>query len=162
MRTTAVWLRPVARASDRVLQCVASGGVASKVRVTAASTCASVILRGAPGRGASNSPSGPCSAKRRRHRATVGRLTPSRAATRPLIAPCAAQASTMRARVAKACAVLRRRLQPSSVARSAALKTIGTACGLGIGASGPNGPSTPARNLLSAKPGWQEISNPGH
>ena len=50
MRQTAVWLSPVALASERVLQCVASAGVASRVVVTACSTCSSVILRGAPGR----------------------------------------------------------------------------------------------------------------
>src|SRR3712207_6975850 len=48
MRQTAVWLRPVARASERVLQCVASAGAASRVVVTARSTCSSVILRDAP------------------------------------------------------------------------------------------------------------------
>ena len=38
MRQTAVWLSPVALASERVLQCVASAGVASRVVVTARST----------------------------------------------------------------------------------------------------------------------------
>jgi hypothetical protein len=50
MRTTADWLSPTALASERVLQCGASVGVASSVVVTACSTWASVILRGAPGR----------------------------------------------------------------------------------------------------------------
>jgi hypothetical protein len=37
-------------------QCVASRGVRSKVRAITRSTSASVILRGAPGRGSSNNP----------------------------------------------------------------------------------------------------------
>jgi hypothetical protein len=37
-RRTVVWLSPVARASERVLQCVASVGVASSVVATARST----------------------------------------------------------------------------------------------------------------------------
>ena len=143
IRTTAVWLRPVAAARPRVLQCVAFGGAASRVVTTARSTCSSVIRRGAPGRGSSSSPSGPCSANRLRQVATVGRLTPSAWATPLLVAPGAAQASTMRARMASACAVLRRRVQPSSVARSPVARAIGTACGLGIGASGPIGPQPP-------------------
>ena len=56
MRQTAVWLRPVALASERVLQWVASAGVASSVVVTARSTCSSVILRGAPGAGGERLP----------------------------------------------------------------------------------------------------------
>src|SRR5207253_9037071 len=46
----------VAWAMVRVDQCVPCGGVDSNVRVIRASTCASVILRGAPGRGSSASP----------------------------------------------------------------------------------------------------------
>ena len=38
MRQTAVWLSPAALASERLLQCVASAGAASRVVVTARST----------------------------------------------------------------------------------------------------------------------------
>jgi hypothetical protein len=114
MRQTAVWLSPLARAGERVLQWVASAGVASSVVATACSTCSSVIVRGAPGLGSSSRPSSPRSAKRRRHSATVGRLTPSAAATPPFVEPGSAQARTMRARVASACPVFRRRTQPCS------------------------------------------------
>jgi hypothetical protein len=103
-------------------------------------------------------------AKHRLHNATVGRLTPSAWATPLLVALGAAQAITIRARTASACAVLRRRVRPctSRAARSAAVGAIGTACGLGIGASGPHGPSTNARTLLPAQPGWQEFFNSRH
>src|SRR5689334_19438124 len=53
MRTMAFWVRPVAAAMERVLQWVACGGRVSRVRVTTASTCASVRVRGGPERGAS-------------------------------------------------------------------------------------------------------------
>src|SRR5262247_4195369 len=68
---------------------------------------ASSILRGTPGRGSSSSPSMPRSTKRRRHLPTVCTVTRSRAATALLLKP-EAQPNTMRARNAKACAVLRR------------------------------------------------------
>jgi len=48
MRATAMCDSFVAWAMERVLQCVAWGGVDSRVRVTTASTWASVISRGAP------------------------------------------------------------------------------------------------------------------
>ena len=44
-------------ASERVLQCVASGGVVSRVVMTTSSTWSSVTVRGAPGRGSSRRPS---------------------------------------------------------------------------------------------------------
>jgi hypothetical protein len=56
-RLTALWLIPHRRASERVLQCVASRGVASKVSVRTRSTSVSPIRRGAPGLGSSNKPS---------------------------------------------------------------------------------------------------------
>jgi hypothetical protein len=133
MRQTAVWLRPVALARERVLQCLASAGVASRVVATACSTCSSVIVRGAPGRGSSSRRSGPRSAKRRRQSATVGRLTPSAAATPPFVEPGSAQARTMRARVASAWPVFRRRTQPRDRLRSASDGVIGIACGLAMG-----------------------------
>jgi hypothetical protein len=159
MRTTADWLRPVALASERVLQCVAPGGAASRVVVTARSTCSSVILRGAPGRGSSSRPSSPRSAKRRRHSATVGRLTPSASATPPFVLPGAAQASTIRARVASACPVLRRRTQPCSRARSSAERVIGTACGLAMTASLRG---TPDHHRPTRRRKCEEIRNSGH
>ena len=48
---------PAAAAIDRVDQCVASGGADSRVRTITSSTLASVIVRGGPGRGSSQSPS---------------------------------------------------------------------------------------------------------
>jgi hypothetical protein len=61
MRTTALWLSPTSFARDRVLHWVAAAGILSRVRVTASSTLASVILRGVPGRESSASPFIPCS-----------------------------------------------------------------------------------------------------
>src|ERR1019366_1573801 len=61
MRTTALWLSPTSFARERVLQWVAAAGILSRVRVTASSTFASVILRGVPGRESSASPFIPCS-----------------------------------------------------------------------------------------------------
>ena len=72
MRCTLIGLTPVAFASVRVLQWVAPRGVVSNVRVTTASTCVSLIVRGAPGRGSSSSPSPPLSINRCRQRPTVG------------------------------------------------------------------------------------------
>ena len=56
----------------------------------------------------------PASRNRARHLVTVPRLTPSRAATARLPPPCA-QASTIRARKARPCAVLRRLAQFSNM-----------------------------------------------
>jgi hypothetical protein len=50
---------PTRLARSRVDHCVASVGVSSSVRTTTASTSASVIVRGAPGRGSSINPSTP-------------------------------------------------------------------------------------------------------
>ena len=66
---------PISRAIMRVLQCVASLGVDSKVRVITASICASLILRGLPLRGASSSPSRRIATKRARHFDTVCGVT---------------------------------------------------------------------------------------
>jgi hypothetical protein len=71
MRLMAVWLRPVAWAMERVDQCVASAALLSSVRAITASTCASVILRGWPGRGSSNNPSTPRERNLSRHLLTV-------------------------------------------------------------------------------------------
>jgi hypothetical protein len=77
------------------------------------STCSSVILRGAPGRGSSDNPSNLWDANRDRHLLTVFRETPNTCATSPFEAP-SAHASTIRDRKANACDVFRRRDHPTS------------------------------------------------
>lgn len=63
---------PQCRAPDqRIHQCVAPSGIVSSVLAMTASTCVSLIVRGAPGRGASSSPSSRCSTNRARHFDTV-------------------------------------------------------------------------------------------
>ena len=126
MRCTVVTDRPLARAIDRRLQCVAPGGVLSSVAVTTSAILSSPILRGAPGLGSSLSPSRRRLAKRLRHVVTVTRVTPSRAAMAVLLSPAAAS-STMAARCASARAVLRRRARISSSPRSSSLNAIATA-----------------------------------
>ena len=64
MRLTAAWLNPQRLAIARVLQCVASRGVLSSVSWITRSTAASVIFRGAPGRGSSSRPWSRCRTKR--------------------------------------------------------------------------------------------------
>jgi hypothetical protein len=64
MRDIAVWLIPARRAIARVLQWVAFLGASSSVSAIRRSTAVSRMLRGAPQRGASASPSSRCSAKR--------------------------------------------------------------------------------------------------
>src|SRR5438046_10594967 len=73
MRLIALWLNPLRLAIARVLQCVASWGFVSTVHRTTRSTCASVICRGAPGRGSSSNPSSRLLTKRARQRPTVPR-----------------------------------------------------------------------------------------
>src|SRR5262245_20445450 len=135
IRATAVWDRPSARASDRVLQWVASAGRDSRVRVTAASTCSSVIVRGAPGRGSSASPSNRRSANRSRHLRTVGTVTRRSAAMAALGCPAAA-ANAMWARRANRWALVGRHAQSVSLARSSSVRVIGVGLGpRGIGNS---------------------------
>jgi hypothetical protein len=105
-------------------QCVASLGVSSRVATTTASTCSSVILRGAPGRGSSTSPSKRRATNRDRHLPTVGRDTPNSAATCLLVAP-VAHARTIRHRSASAWELLARRDQRSSVPRSSSVNING-------------------------------------
>ena len=114
IRQTALWLRPVAVAIARLLQCVASSGRVSKVRVTTCSTCASVIRRGAPGRGSSSKPSSRCCRKRCRHLLTICGVTRCCCATTWFSCP-AAQPRISRARWARACAVVRRRADQKMV-----------------------------------------------
>ena len=108
---------PSAAAIDLVDQCVALGGCSSSVVTITASTCASVIVRGAPGRGSSRSPSSRHCAKRRRHLPTVTGWQSSAAAIALFDVPPAA-ASTMRQRSASAWADVGRRAHRSSVSRS--------------------------------------------
>ena len=112
----------VRAAIARVLQCVASRGVRSSVRTITRSTSASVILRGAPGRGSSSNPGNRFRTKRCRQRPTVCRVTPAVAAISPLVLV-DAHASTRRARWARPCAVVGRRAHCSSVCRSSAVST---------------------------------------
>ena len=89
IRLMADWLMPVALAIDRVDQWVASVGVSSKVFTITGSTSSSPMVRGAPGRGSSWSPSSRRSMKRLRHLPTVGLDTPRRWATSMLLRPSA-------------------------------------------------------------------------
>ena len=81
-----------------------------------------------PGRGSSPSPSSRLARNRARHLVTVLRLTPSRAATAMLLCP-SALASTIRARNARSCAVLRRFAQFSNVCCSSCDNTSGASTG---------------------------------
>jgi hypothetical protein len=108
---------PTRFASSRFDQCVAPWGNSSRVRTTTSSTWASVMVRGTPGRGSSARPSSRSRRNRARQRLTVLRLTSSRAETAVLLPP-SAQASTIRARSASPCAVVRRFAQPCYVSRS--------------------------------------------
>jgi hypothetical protein len=125
MRCTLVGEMPTGRAGSRFDQCVPSSGTSSRVRTTTSSTWASVMVRGTPGPGSSVNPSSRRRANRERHLATAPRLTPSRAAT-AMFGPTSAQASTIRARNARPCAVLRRLAQFSNVRRSSCYNTSGS------------------------------------
>jgi hypothetical protein len=92
---------PVARAISRVDQWVALVGVSSSVLVITRSTWVSVIVRGAPGRGSSTSPSRRWGANRPRHLPTVAACTPSRLPASTFDKP-SAQANTIRQRSARA------------------------------------------------------------
>ncbi len=122
IRLIADWDMPVAFASERVDQCVASAGVSSSVVTITRSISRSLIVRGFPGRGSSCRPSSPRSAKRPRHLPTVVGLQPSRAAIPVFVSPPAA-AKTIRQRNANACALFGRRAHRSSVSRSSSLNT---------------------------------------
>jgi hypothetical protein len=124
IRPTVDLLSPDRLAIDARDQWVASGGVSSSVATITASTCSSVILRGAPGRGSSTSPSNRRATNRDRHLPTVGSDTPSSAATCLLVAP-VAQASTIRHRNASPWELLARRDQRVSVWRSSSVKING-------------------------------------
>ena len=119
---------PRCSAIDRVDQCVAFFGVVSRVAVIRSLICSSPTVRGRPGRGSSSNPSQRCSTNRPRHRRTVPRLRPRRCATSVFDPPSAA-ARTIRERIAKPEAVVRRRAHPSSSRRSSSVRTISTARG---------------------------------
>src|SRR5262249_55280884 len=70
------------------------------VAPSTSSTCASVMDRGAPGRGPSSKPSRRFMRNRSRHLQTVAPVMRSRLATSPLLSP-SLQPSTMRARIAR-------------------------------------------------------------
>lgn len=81
------------------------------------STWASLIVRGAPGRSSSLRPSSRRSTNRLRHLPTVGSDTLNWRETSLLGKP-SARASTIRARIASACAVLLRHTQPCNTSGS--------------------------------------------
>jgi DDE domain len=89
IRLIALWVMPVRLAMERVLQWVAPTGVLSRVKVTTRSTSVSVILRGAPGRGSSRSPSRRRSQNRARHLPTICLVTPISCPTTVLVLPSA-------------------------------------------------------------------------
>ena len=138
-------------ANDRVDQCVASLGVLSNVLTITSSTCASVILRGWPGRGSSIKPSRRCSANRLRHLVTIGRYTPNRPAICVLFNPSAAS-NTIRERCASACALLRRRAHDSNCERSSSLNSIRTAVEIGIHVAYPTATELMHHDTRSARP----------
>src|SRR3954469_20536378 len=120
----ALWDSPTALAMPRVLHWVAALGFSSRVLVTTSSTRASVIVRGAPGRGSSVSPSRRSSRKRFRHLPTVTVLMRSRAATALLSSP-SAQARTILAREARRWVLVGRDAQVWSFCRSSSLRVSG-------------------------------------
>src|SRR5918995_1448334 len=124
IRPTVDLLSPDRLAINARDQWVASFGVSSRVATTTASTCSSLILLGAPGRGSSTSPSSRRVTNRDRHLPTVGSDTPSSAATCLLVAP-VAHASTIRQRNANAWELLARRDQRTSVSRSLSVRING-------------------------------------
>ena len=124
MRLMLLWLSPVDCARERVDQCVAASGWVSRVRASTRSTAASLKRRGVPGRGSSSSPSRRWRTKRCRHLQTVAPATCTRRATSVLLRP-SAHSSTMRARKARACAVLGRRLHSNKRCRSAGTRVKG-------------------------------------
>ena len=80
---------PCFAAIPRVDQCVSAPGVDSNVSTSTASIVASAIVRCAPGRGASTSPSSRAATNRCRHFDTVAGLTRSVAAISVFVRPAA-------------------------------------------------------------------------
>ena len=71
IRLMVMRLSPVALAKPRVDQCVSPRGVLSNVWITTCSTCASLTVRGAPGRGSSYNASKRPFRNRARHLPTM-------------------------------------------------------------------------------------------
>jgi hypothetical protein len=111
---------PVSKPLGIVLTELVRTGRSHIIRVITTPTCSSVIFRGAPGLGASASPSTQPTRNRTRHLRTGSRDTPVRAATavNGATPPSSAQASTIRARRASDCDTVRLRTSASSDARS--------------------------------------------
>src|SRR5262245_59833296 len=86
------------------------------------------MVRGAPGRGSSASPSRRAAAKRSRHLRTVGGVTRKSRAMAVLGRPSAA-ARTMRARKARRWALVGRLAQAASLLRSSSVRVNGIGCG---------------------------------
>lgn len=116
-------LRPTCLAIFLVLQCVIPFGLVSRVLTTMSSMRSSLILRGAPGRGLSKSPSTRSSMKRRRHFPTVALPVCNATATSVSLKP-SALLSTMLARRARCRFVRARRTYRSSAARSSSASAI--------------------------------------
>lgn len=135
IRLTADWLIPVSAAIRRVDHRRRPAGGASSARAITRATCSSVIVRGAPGRGASRSPASRSARNRDRHLRTVSRESPSSAATLETGRPPgrsggpAAHASTILARIAKGPAA-GSSAHAASRARSPAISTTGGDVGL--------------------------------
>src|SRR3979411_1509609 len=118
IREIAVWDMPVSRAMDRVDQCVSPlAGFSSRVLTITASTCSSVMVRAAPGRGSSDKPSSRSRTNLPRHLVTVCGQIPNRAATSLFVEP-SAHATPIRAGTATACEVFARRVHRDRVSRS--------------------------------------------
>ena len=124
MRLIVLRLNPHALAIERVLQCVASAGRLSKVRVSTASICASVTVRGAPGRGSSSKPSSAVGQKPHPPPAD-GLLGNPQLLSHPRVRLPGCAPRISRARWARAWAVLGRRVQRSNVCRSSAVSVTG-------------------------------------
>ena len=135
IRPTVDFDNPVSAAIEARDQCVASLGWRSNVATITSSTCSSVIVRGAPGRGSSANPSSRFSTNRRRHIPTVCGQTPKSAATCLLVLP-AAQPNTIRHRCANACEDFARRAHRCNVSRSSSVNT-NSATGLPLLATHP-------------------------
>jgi hypothetical protein len=145
---------PSWRARLRVDQWMAAAGVVSKVATSTCSTCSSVMVRAAPGRGSSARPSSRRAMSRERHLVTVGLEMPIRSATAWLLWP-SAQASTIRQRSANAWLELRRRAYRSRVACSSSVRASSGSLG-----PGRRGPVSVAAFIV--EPYQQRINDSGH
>ena len=114
MRWTDAGLMPRARAIVRTVQWVAAGGWVCRVASTTSWTVPADSRGTPPPRGRSRkSADGPPAVKRRRHRSTVGRVTPRVAAITWLATPAIAW-STILLRSTTRCGVVGKRAQAST------------------------------------------------